>query len=380
MADYLRLVEKGTSVKSIGVLVEPTATDAGVGDFLYRDQYSVFDWGKMPMPDSVVMDNRPVAVVAAFNYEMLEDSIPISYVCSVDEEGNGGSLQWFRNHGKVPRGIRVKLVNVIKPTFDATRGVCSYAVFQNPPVNNYVLPIEFIWRAAAGQESSFWRNIEKKAYALSDFGLPTDLKPGQPFPSPVLDHSSKYESFDRYFPPQEARRLAALSETQWEELNWVRKDINARLSRHAEEAHIYRPDGKQEFCVITGTDRKPEIYLADVAGTWHEDRFEYTTAKGRKVKVSKQTPRDLNRILNAAWAEQCEAAKTRAEREGSADWKAWVTLQPQALEPQFFAQYNNLMYAATNAWVGWNVFSGASPLEEACVEFDKYLADYKVRL
>ncbi|MBW2970329.1 hypothetical protein KY319_04365 [Candidatus Woesearchaeota archaeon] len=378
---YLRTVEKGTSVKSLGVIEEPTAKKPGVFDFIYRDQYSILDWGRMPMPDGKVMDNRPVALAAAFNHEMAAKAgIPTCYLNPVDDLGCSHLyLDWFRENRQVPRTLRMQMVNILKPTFNEQTKSWDYSVFQDPPVNNYVHPIEFIWRLEAGPDSSFWDNIAKGNYKLSDFGLPETLKPGDKFPFPILDHSSKYEDHDRYFSSAVARGLGNFSQERWQRLNDARMRLNRILYEHAASISIHRPDGKQEFVVMDMGDGPFEV-LGDVAGTWHEDRFQYRTKSGNVVKVSKQTPRDLHKSLDPEWFKQCKEAKAKAEREGHPDWKAFVTLQPRPLEAQFFDQYNNLMYSATNAWVGWNAFPQASPLEEACVEFDKYLADYKERL
>ncbi|GEM_PF-561251 len=377
---YLRTVEKGTSVKSLGIIEEPTAKNPGRFDFIYRDQYSILDWGKMPLPDGKVMDNRPVALSAAFNHELSRKSgIPTCYLSPVDDAGSEHlSLDWFKDNEQVPRTLRMQMVNILKPTFNEETKKWDYSVFENPPANNYVHPIEFIWRLQAGPDSSFWKNVTKGCYRLADFGLP-DLRPGSDLPFPILDHSSKYEDHDRYFSPDVARELGNFSQDRWRSLKDVRMRLNRILFDHAASVGIYRPDGKQEFVVMDMGDGAFDV-LGDVAGTWHEDRFEYKTQSGKIVKVSKQTPRDLHKLQDPAWVKQCEEAKTKAEKEGHPNWKAFVSLQPKPLEAQFFDHYNNLMYSATNAWVGWNAFPQASPLEEACVEFDKYLSDYKERL
>src|SRR3989338_2144989 len=381
MNNYPRVVDKETSVKALGIIQEPTPGKTGVFDFIYSDQYSILDWGKMPMPAGKEMDNRPVALTGAFNHELLRaQGIPVCYLGTVGSDGATHDMTWFREHREVSRTLRMRMVNIIKPTFNLQKGKWDYSVFQNPPANNYVHPIEFIWRKEAGPDSIFWKNVAKGAYKLSDFGLPETLKTGAPFPEPVLDHSSKYEDHDRYFSPKTARQLVAIPTERWAGLCRTREEINKILFLHARDIGIYRPDAKQEFLSITEPDGTIVDMLADVAGTWHEDRFEYTTREEKIVKVSKQTPRDLNKLLNPEWAKQCEEAKARAEREGHPNWKAFVTEMPLSLEPLFFDQYNNLMRAATNEWVGWNAFPEASGLEEACREFDLYLTDYKKRL
>lgn len=380
MMEYKRIIDRGTSVKKIGIIEEPTAEKPGICDFIYRNQYSVFDWGKMPMPAGKEIDNRPVALVAAFNYDIIKNlGFPVCYTGAVDELGNAQTVKWFKENKQVPNTLRLKMVNIIKPVFDEKTKQWDYRIYKNPPANNYVHPLEFIWRLEAGPDSSFWKNIKKGAYKLADFGLSSDLKPGDKFPVAILDHSSKYEDHDRYFSPAIAMDCANIPEDRWGKIAYVRHVINYALSLHAKNIGIHRPDGKQEFVVITENGKQLD-YVADVAGTWHEDRFEYVTKKGVTVKVSKQALRDLNKILNKEWAQECDEGKTRAEKEGYANWKELVKKEPEPLEAEFFDRYNDLMYSATNAWVGWEAFPGATSLEKACTDFDMYFKDYKGRL
>lgn len=365
-------------MKALGIIEEPTDQHAGRFDFIYRDQFSVGDWGVMPLPAGKVVDNRPIAAQAAHNHELLAASgIPTTYLGCTDAEGNMHHLDWFRQHGLVPRTLRMRMVNIITPTFDGEKW--DYRAFRNPPANNYMIPIEFIWRAKAGPESSFWKNIDRGLYAHSDFNIPESLPRGDAFPVPVLDHSSKYEDHDRYFSPQTAQELSGLTDEQWEALSEVRQHLNRTLTTYAQERGFDRPDGKQEFALIT-TESGIEIALADVAGTWAEDRFTYTTKDGLTVKISKQPLRTFHALRNPQWAEQCEQAKQRAEKEGIENWKDLVDAQPEPLEPAFYDHYNALIHAATNRWLGWDAFPSAPPLDEACKEFDAYTEDYKKRL
>jgi len=36
------------SVKDLVILKEPSLDEEGVGEFVFSDRYSVFDWGRMP--------------------------------------------------------------------------------------------------------------------------------------------------------------------------------------------------------------------------------------------------------------------------------------------------------------------------------------------
>ena len=108
MADYLRVDDKGTSVKSLGIIREATDTDAGIFDFIYRQgDYSVFDWGTMPMPEGTQMDNRPVAVVGAYNYELIRKlGFPVSYLGTVADDGAAYNLEQFQDMKLEIRGSK----------------------------------------------------------------------------------------------------------------------------------------------------------------------------------------------------------------------------------------------------------------------------------
>ena len=61
-----------TSVKEFRVETEPTPTALGRGSFLFTDDYSVFDWGKMP--DTIPEKGATLCAMGAFNFEMLADA------------------------------------------------------------------------------------------------------------------------------------------------------------------------------------------------------------------------------------------------------------------------------------------------------------------
>jgi len=386
MVDYINVTHG--SVKDVAILDQPTDVDPGVGDFIWRPRYSIFDWNddshQMPMPDGVELDNRPIALQAAFNFEMLQaQHIPVCYLGTVDSQGGAVPLERVLNEGHIPDTIRMRIVNVVRPTFNESTGEWDYSIFEQisgqGDVNNYMEPIEFIWRDEIGESSSFWRNVDKGLYKPEDFKLPADFKPGDKLPFPILDHSSKYEEHDRYVSPAEAQEMAQIYEDGWRELSLARGLINNWLSRHALQRGFHRPDGKQEFAVMYD-EGAPVDHLADVAGTFHEDRFIYTLTDGTKVKVSKQIIRDLNKLANPEWAKQCVEAKDRAEREGIQNWRDLVTARPDPLEADFFVVYNELMRSAANQYVDRKVFEDAPSLETAALKFHTFVTDYKNRL
>ena len=67
-----------TSVKQFRVEEPATADNLGRGAFVFTDDYSVFDWGKMP--DAVPNKGASLCAMGAANFERLEDAgVPTHY-------------------------------------------------------------------------------------------------------------------------------------------------------------------------------------------------------------------------------------------------------------------------------------------------------------
>jgi phosphoribosylaminoimidazole-succinocarboxamide synthase len=378
MTNYTSVLGEGTSVKQIGVFTSPTPTQAGVCDFIFRDVYSVFDWGKMPMPEGSSVDNTTIVLMAALNFEMMQRrGLKTHYIGMVDDRGEIVSFQDVadRHLGPVggpqplPNKIRVRYVNKLPVPF--AEGQYDYSAFQEPPANNFVYPLEFIFRNSLGKDASVWKRIARGEISLSDFGLPETLKPGDKLPSPVLDYSTKFESEDRYLRPEEAMKLAGLSPNRFANINEAILMADRLLTDDARSLGFVHEDGKVEM-VRLGDN---EDAFGDVAGTWHEDRYLFGP-DGKKI--SKQPYRDVNRLLNPEWAAEIDQRKAEARERGIKDWKSLVTVQPKPLPPEFFAVMNNLFRAGTNRYTGHVFYPDASPsLEEAFAEFDKFMATVK---
>ena len=67
-----------TSVKEFRVDEPATATDLGRGSFVFTDDYSVFDWGKMP--DEIPEKGASLCTMGAYNFQLLEaNDVPTHY-------------------------------------------------------------------------------------------------------------------------------------------------------------------------------------------------------------------------------------------------------------------------------------------------------------
>ena len=366
MAEYKEIIGKDNSVKTFSVIQNPTKDSPGIADVMYRNVYSVYDVGTMRMPQDSKVDNSTILAMAAKNFEDLEKlGVKTHYLGVIGNNGKETSVSTLLDKGELPTAMRVLFVNKIKPVYD--KGY-NYNIFKSPTSNNYVVPLEVIFRNELPPESSVWGRIERGETTLTELGLSEDLKPGDVLPQAVIDISSKYESKDRYVLKEEGRDMAGLSYDLWYPMIEAAEKINLFLTEKAESLGFTHPDGKVEF-VRNGLD----ILLADVAGTWHEDRFSYNAQK-----ISKQLMRDAHAIQDPEWAAQCKSAKTEAEKRQIEDWQSLLITDYTPLEPEFFEAYNNLTRAATNKWLGAKVFASTS-LDDAIIQFKQYWDDFKSR-
>src|SRR4051794_927794 len=202
-AGYVDKIHHPTSVKTIFVVQRPTDQEPGIADFRFNPVFSVFDYGTLQPP--IPLDNSTVALMAGYNFERLREAGIESHYLGLVSDGTMLSAAAAIHQGVAPDTLRVRLVNRLLPTHTAAGW--DYSLFQSPPSNNFVVPIEFISRVKIGANSSVWKRVDRGELTLGDLGLPPDIRPGDPLPNHVLDYSTKYEPEDRYLSAESARQL-----------------------------------------------------------------------------------------------------------------------------------------------------------------------------
>ena len=70
MTEYVRVLDHKTSVKTISIIKEPSATELGLADFKFNPVFSVFDVGTIVPP--IPLDNTTIAIMAGYNFELLQ--------------------------------------------------------------------------------------------------------------------------------------------------------------------------------------------------------------------------------------------------------------------------------------------------------------------
>ena len=334
-----------TSVKEFRVDEPATAESLGRGAFVFTDDYSVFDWGKMP--DQIPRKGASLCTMGAFNFELLEDAGVPTHYRGVVVDGEEQSLDAALADGHAPREMAIDLTQVPDLPFEA--GSYDYDAYHGAAGSNYLIPLEIVFRNRAPVGSSL-----RKRSAPTDHGLDRDSWPDEPvdLPETVVEFSTKYEEQDRYLSRAEADEIAGQASIG--ALADRAREVNRIVTEQAAEAGLTHQDGKIECLYVDG-----EIRVADVVGTFDESRFAYGGQQ-----LSKEVIRQYHRRTQPEWVEVVSAAKERAKAAGVADWKSLCEHQPEPLDESVIEVARDMYCAGTNAYVGREVFDAPS-LDEA---------------
>ncbi len=320
------------SVKNLIVEKEPTEDAMGVGTFEFTDDYSVFDFGKMP--DTIPGKGEALCRVSAYNFAELEKKFEI------------------RTHFRkftAPNRMQVSLVRVLMPQ--------NKQIFEQ--TRNYLVPLEIIFRNSLPEGSSVFKRLAAGELSADDLGLAQTPQPGFKFEKAFLDVSTKLEPIDRYLSWDEALDIAQISEDQLYELKEIALNINDFITEKAAGIGLEHSDGKVEFAVTP----KNELMLVDVCGTLDEDRFLWNN-----IHVSKQVARDYYKTT--PWYAELESAKKSGVEK--ADWP-----KPQALPSELRDIISNMYKSVCEAWVGEKAFNAPS-IEETMNAYKAFLEKSKI--
>jgi phosphoribosylaminoimidazole-succinocarboxamide synthase len=163
-------------------------------------------------------------------------------------------------------------------------------------------------------------------------------------PEAIVEFSTKYEHQDRYLSREEADRIAGGADI--EDLEAVAREVNRVVTERADAAGFVHQDGKIECLSFEG-----EIRVADVVGTFDENRFSY-----EGTQVSKEVIRQYHKRTQPEWVDAVSEAKERATAENIADWKSLCDRSPEPLAADVIEAARDLYCAGTNAYIGSGAF------------------------
>ncbi|WP_306056257.1 phosphoribosylaminoimidazolesuccinocarboxamide synthase [Natronococcus wangiae] len=331
-----------TSVKEFHIEEEATSNSLGRGSFVFTDDYSVFDWGKMP--DQIPDKGASLCTMGAFNFELLEDAGVPTHYRGVVENGEVLSLQ---DASRPPWQMAIDLTQV--PDLPNEGLEYDYDHYHDAAGENYLIPLEIVFRNRVPVGSSLRRRTDPADHGLSLEEWPEDAVD---LGEPIVEFSTKYEESDRYLDREEADAIAGTADIA--ELESIAREVNRVVTDQAAETELLHEDGKIECLYFDG-----EVRVADVVGTFDENRFSYG-----ETQLSKEVLRQYHKRTQPEWVQAVKAAKARAKRDGVADWKSLCDLEPKPLDERVLKTARDMYCAGTNTYTGLDVFD-ASPLSSA---------------
>ena len=337
-----------TSVKEIHVETPATEDELGRGSFVFTDAYSVFDWGRMP--DPVPGKGASLCAMGAGNFELLESAgVPTHYRGVVDraDDGTADAVVALDDVSTPPREMAIELAAV--PDLPHDGRVYDYDAYHAAAGSNYLIPLEVVFRNTVPVGSSLRRRSEP-----ADHGLDHDDWPEEPvdLPEPIVEFTTKLEESDRHLDRAEADRIAG-ADVSVDDLEAVAGEVNRLITDRAAEADLVHEDGKIECIAVAG-----EVRVADVVGTFDENRFSYDGQE-----VSKEVLRQYHRRTQPEWVEAVAAAKAEAKRRGEADWKSLCEREPEPLPADVIGIAGDLYAGGANAYLDRELFDAPSLAE-----------------
>ena len=218
--------------------------------FEFTDDFSVFDWGKMP--DPIPGKGEALRGLAAHLFrELAQPRSWRSFFNSDTGKKIGASTSELRRElesvgmrscfrgeylsaeGK-PLGLRVEYLSTEKNA------------------ESRLIPLEVVFRHSLTDKSSFFERNPK-----------TTLTPGYCFETPLIEYFTKLEPIDRFLETsEEIQRVGQISDGIRRELEQRSVLLSLWLKRECECRELELVDGKFEW----GLDREGRITLADAIG------------------------------------------------------------------------------------------------------------------
>jgi phosphoribosylaminoimidazole-succinocarboxamide synthase len=344
-------ISKG-SVKTFEVFEEPTSERLGKGRMTFRPSYSIFDLKKF-LDD--IPGRESICIIAAYDFELLENNGINTHYLGVDLDDKPVSLDKMYDRGIAPTKMWVEVAQVFYPKFMVVDGKpnFSYEYFEKTrgKLNNFVVPLECIYRNGLPKGSSILRELEEARKRgdvkfinrlLGKLGLTQFPKPNTMLPKQYGNFDTKYEplgdrrvgddydirkAFETYdYNLSEAVRISGLTFEQFLDLIETRNKIAGIIKKRGAEVGITPWDGKCEFVWSHGP------MAADVVGGPDEDRWFY---EGQQV--SKEILRQIYDIIQPELRADIKRAQNEALQESIStgllrDWREFLTVYPKSLK------------------------------------------------
>ena len=231
------------------------------------------------------IDDRTLEFVFSDNISVFDKVIP----SSIPHKGETlcrTAQHWFRILDS--KGIKGHFLEYIPPN---RMMVKRFEIIEdydkiNTKTTNYLIPLEIICRHYAA--GSLMDRIRSGKITAEMLGFPKghDVKYGEKLPRPYLETTTKLEEHDRELGEEEAKRIAGLTDEDYDNILETVLAIDMIIGKEAENRGLIHVDGKKEF----GYDENRRLVVIDTFGTCDEDRWWDLDAyrEGKVVELSKE--------------------------------------------------------------------------------------------
>lgn len=324
--------------------------------FHFTDDYSVFDWGKMP--DTIQNKGLSLALLGAYFFKTLEKKgIASHFTRLVSEDGSTLSLQDCAKRDAGTSGVYMEVLraDVHRPECVSVLGQNIYGYPKIPETSRTrLVPLEVVFRFGMPTGSSLRSRLKKDPDYATILGLSSIPGEGSWFEKPVLEFFTKLEPKDRLLTVSEALAISGLNAAQFNQLCELALRAAKELSAIFGERKIELWDGKFEFIMHDG-----ELLLADSIGP-DELRLIY-----KDVHLSKEIIRQAYR--GGDWERSLKDAQKLAAERGTEDWKEICRTQlgkePDRLPADFKNKIDHLYGALANHVCGEPLLASEPDLE-----------------
>ena len=308
---HMKLIYTG-SVKNIY-----QADDPALLWFEYTDDFSVFDWGKMP--DPIPGKGEALARLGEWFFQRLSD--PGQWeALGLKEDGEVARWLPMAHHFQKREGNRLLVSKVEIPGLKAdTVGGNLVYDYGFSPQPRQLIPLEVLFRFGVPAGSSL---LQRKDW------YPFDIFEGAEFDQPLIEFSTKLETKDRVISYQEAALILKGNTETLAELYGRTRAVAFFLQRTFAGRGLKLWDGKLEWGLVDG-----KMTLVDSIGP-----DELRVSQGGAV-LSKQFLRNF--YLDSPWYKAVQEGGEMARKRGSDDWKGIVQNELGLLPPPLSAPYKD---------------------------------------
>ncbi|MFQ5940263.1 MAG: phosphoribosylaminoimidazolesuccinocarboxamide synthase [Nitrososphaerales archaeon] len=242
------------SAKKIVIEKLPRENEMGIGYFIPKDSFSIFDYkvkGKWPFD----IKNKGLAMRYIINKSFEIAKSHDIRTCFIESTEDGCKIYVVRVPGengfpREPDEIEVG-------------------------ARNRVVDLEVVFNYYLHPRSSLLRDFKARKKNFNDYGFTEMPQGGEIIPSAdhgnfKLAYTTKYDkSGDIPLTEEQAKKRSRLTDEQWDQGQEMIKKCIPLISKYAEQKELLRADGKYELFV----DSDGNVGLADTFGNPEEDRY-----------------------------------------------------------------------------------------------------------